>query len=135
MNSVDLVGRITHDPKISYTGDTQMCVAHFSVAAERPRRKDNPEKETDFPRIVAFGKLAEIIERYGIKGKLVSVHGSLQTKTYERKDGIKIFNMEVKAERIELLSPLERREPKPKEEPVEYETPDDFEQVDEDVPF
>ncbi|MEG0157074.1 MAG: single-stranded DNA-binding protein, partial [Anaerovoracaceae bacterium] len=53
MNSVVLIGRLTRDPEVRYTGD-QMAIASFSVAIDRPPRRDGT-KETDFPRITVFG--------------------------------------------------------------------------------
>jgi single-strand DNA-binding protein len=57
MNSVHLIGRLTRDPELRYT-TSQMAVATFSMAIDRPTRADR-EKETDFPRVTVFGKQAE----------------------------------------------------------------------------
>ncbi len=102
MNSVSLVGRLTRDPQIRYGSQSQMAVANFTLAVDRFRGRDGQEQTADFPDIVAFGKTAEIIEKYTSKGSLVGVSGRLQTRTYE-KDGRKVFVTEVVAERVELL--------------------------------
>ena len=55
MNSVVLIGRLTRDPEVRYTANTQMAVATFTIAIDRPVRAGG-EKQTDFPRITVFGK-------------------------------------------------------------------------------
>ena len=81
MNSVVLIGRLTRDPEIRYTANTQMAVATFTVAIDRPVRAGG-EKQTDFPRVTVFGKQAENCERFLAKGRLVGVQGRLQTVSY-----------------------------------------------------
>ena len=58
MNHAVLIGRLTRDPEVRYTPETQTAVARFSVAIDRPVRSDG-EKQTDFPKVVVFGKQAE----------------------------------------------------------------------------
>ena len=104
MNQVVLIGRLTRDPQIRYSSQSQMAVATFTLAVDRIRSRDDKDPGADFPDIVAFGKTAEIIEKYVTKGNLISVSGRLQTRSYE-KDGRKVYVTEVIAERVELLSP------------------------------
>lgn len=79
-NHVVLVGRLTRDPEIKFsTSGTQ--IATFSLAVDRG--KDN---EADFVNIVAFGKTAEFVGNYFVKGRLVLVEGPLRIEKYE-KDG------------------------------------------------
>lgn len=77
MNSVVLIGRLTKDPEIRYTRD-QTAVATFTVAIDRPVKKD-AEKKADFPRVTVFGRQAENCERYLAKGRLVGIQGRIQT--------------------------------------------------------
>ena len=62
MNSVVLIGRLTRDPELRYTAGTQMAVATFTLAIDRPVRAGG-EKQTDFPRVTVFGKQAENCEK------------------------------------------------------------------------
>jgi len=101
MNSVVLIGRLTKDPEVRYTGD-QMAVASFTVAIDRPQRADK-EKQTDFPRVTVFGKQAESCERFLKKGRLVAVEGRIQTGSYTNKDGQKVYTTDVVANRVEFL--------------------------------
>lgn len=102
MNNVTLIGRLTRDPEVRYTSGSQMAVARFSVAIDRPV-KQGQDKQTDFPSIVVFGKQAENCERYLSKGKLVGIEGRIQTGSYTNKDGNKVYTTDVVASRVEFL--------------------------------
>ena len=135
MNSVHLIGRLTRDPELRYT-TSQMAVATFSMAIDRPTRADR-EKETDFPRVTVFGKQAENCEKYLAKGMMTAVQGRLQTGSYTNKNGDKVFTTDVVAERVEFI---EWKDAKPRNEKTkaafnDYDIPDSFEQIDADVPF
>ncbi|WP_130863134.1 single-stranded DNA-binding protein [Bacilliculturomica massiliensis] len=100
MNSVSLVGRLTKDPEIRYTSETQHAVATFTLAVNRPLSK---EKAADFPRVVVWGRQAENCERYLAKGRLVSVQGRLQTSNYKAKSGEMKYATDIVAERVDFL--------------------------------
>lgn len=102
MNSVVLIGRLTRDPELRYTPSTQMAVATFSIAIDRPTRAGG-ERQTDFPRITVFGKQAENCERFLAKGRLVGVQGRLQTGSYQNKNGDTVYTTDVVADRVEFL--------------------------------
>lgn len=101
MNSVALIGRLTRDPEIRYTGD-QMAIATFSIAIDRPPRRDGT-RETDFPRITVFGRQAENCEKYLKKGRMVGVTGRIQTGSYTNKNGDKVYTTDIVADRVEFL--------------------------------
>ena len=94
MNSVVLIGRLTRDPELRYTSGSQMAVATFTIAIDRPVRAGG-EKQTDFPRVTVFGKQAENCEKYLAKGRLVGVQGRLQTGSYTNRDGVKVYTTDV----------------------------------------
>ncbi|MDO4482305.1 MAG: single-stranded DNA-binding protein [Bacillota bacterium] len=100
MNSVALVGRLTRDPELRYTAGTQTAVATFTLAVDRPFSKNN---ETDFIRIVVYGRPAENCGTYLAKGSLVGVQGRIQTGSYETKTGEKRYTTDVIADRVEFL--------------------------------
>lgn len=142
MNSVVLIGRLTRDPEVRYTGD-QMAIANFSVAIDRPPRRDGT-KETDFPRITVFGRQAENCEKYLRKGRLVAVQGRIQTGSYTNKNGDKVYTTDVVADRVEFLEWGDReggqggggsqRQAQQPAQPAEI--PRGFEAIDEDdLPF
>ncbi|MFV0516747.1 MAG: single-stranded DNA-binding protein [Aminipila sp.] len=102
MNSVVLIGRLTRDPEVRYTPGTQMAVATFTLAIDRPTGQGK-EKQTDFPRITVFGKQAENCERFLTKGRLVGVQGRIQTGSYKNKDGVTVYTTDVVANNVEFL--------------------------------
>lgn len=99
MNTVVLIGRLTRDPEIRYIPQSETAVANFTLAVDRPIK----EKTADFIRIVAFGKTAELVERFLVKGRLVGVQGRIQTGSYKTKEGDTRYTTEVYAERVEFL--------------------------------
>ncbi|MCB6993880.1 single-stranded DNA-binding protein [bacterium 210820-DFI.6.37] len=142
MNNVVLIGRLTRDPEVRYTSGTQMAVARFSIAIDRPVRNNGGEKQTDFPNIVVFGKQAENCERFLGKGRLVGVQGRIQTGSYVNKDGVKVYTTEVVANNVEFLDWGDRSE-RGSSRPAEQTSPKDdmgipdgFQAIeDEDIPF
>ena len=135
MNSVILIGRLTRDPETKYTAATQTAVATFSLAIDRPARAD-AEKKTDFPRVVVYGKQAEICEKYLEKGRLVAVEGRLQTGSYKNRDGATVYTTDVVANRVQFLE-WKKQDKAGSVNPEDMipELPDGFEQLDDDVPF
>ena len=102
MNTVILIGRLTRDPEVRYGDKTGTAVARFSVAIDRGKDKEGKDRGADFPNVVCFGRLAEIVGKNQRKGRLVGVSGHLQTGSYE-KDGQKYYTTEVFANRVEFL--------------------------------
>ncbi len=103
MNSVSLVGRLTKDPELRFTA-TGKAVATFSLAVNRTFSKSD---EADFFNIVTWQKTAENCANYLAKGQQVAVLGRLQSRSYENKEGRRVFIVEVVANEVEFL---ERRE-------------------------
>lgn len=118
MNNVSLVGRLTRDPELRYTSESSMAVARFSIAIDRPSKKDG-EKQTDFPNIVVFGKQAESCERFLSKGRQVGIQGRIQTGSYTNKDGVKVYTTDVVANYVEFLGGREEKNEERAEQQVE----------------
>lgn len=102
MNSVVLIGRLTRDPEVRYISESQMAIATFTVAIDRPTRAGQ-EKKTDFPRVTVFGRQAENCEKFLAKGRLVGVQGRIQTGSYTNRDGATVYTTDVVADRVEFL--------------------------------
>lgn len=98
MNQVQLVGRCVRDPEVRYNGE--LAIAKFSIAIDDGWGE---KKKTNYPSVVAFGKTAEFIEKNVNKGKLVAVVGKLQTGSYEKSDGTKVYTTDVIADKFYLL--------------------------------
>jgi len=103
LNKVILVGRLGADPEVRYTQDQQMVV-NMKIATDEQWKDKNGEKvqKTEWHRVVAFGKLAEICGNYMAKGRLVYIEGRLQTRSWE-KDGAKQYTTEIVASAMKML--------------------------------
>lgn len=101
MNRVELIGRITRDPELRYTGNN-IATTRFTLAVNRPFQSQNGEQGTDFINIVVWRKQAENVKKYVSKGSLVAVEGRIQTGSYER-DGQRIFTTDVVADSVQFL--------------------------------
>lgn len=109
-NKVFLIGRLTKDPELRYTS-TMVPVTNFTLAVDRPFLNQRGERDTDFIRIVAWRRLAEVCNEYLQKGLLTCVLGRLQVRNYEDKMGKTRFISEVVANEVEFLEyPEEEKE-------------------------
>ena len=102
MNKVIIMGRLTRDPDIKYSGqDNQMAIARYTVAVDRRFKRDG-EPTADFIPCVAFGKSAEFAEKYFHKGIKVVIEGRIQTGSYTNKEGQKVYTTDVIVESSEF---------------------------------
>ncbi|MBE5812305.1 MAG: single-stranded DNA-binding protein [Clostridiales bacterium] len=91
------MGRLTRDPEVRYTANTNALVCSFSLAVGRNFKREG-QPDADFINIVAWGKTGEFCSKYFTKGQQVAVCGRLQTRNYDDKDGKKVYVTEVIAE-------------------------------------
>lgn len=134
MNKTCLIGNLVRDPQISYTGESQMAVARFTIAINRMKKDGG----ADFPSIVVFGKQAENCEKYLHKGSKVGIEGRIQTGSYEREDGTRIYTTDVVADRVEFLNKVDGQESTENRSTDEYKPSEpipDFAELDGYVPF
>ncbi|SHK04686.1 single-stranded DNA-binding protein [Tepidibacter formicigenes] len=110
MNSVVLVGRLTKDPELRYIPGTGRPVATFSIAVNRAFVNKEGKREADFFNIVVWGKPGENCANYLSKGRLVSVRGSIQNRSYETQTGERRYITEIVADRVEFLESKGRSE-------------------------
>ena len=103
MNRVDLVGRLTRDPELRHTTSGR-AVCQLNLAINRTFTNQNGEREADFINVVVWDKQAENVSKYVSKGRLVSVEGRLQSRSYDDKDGKKVYVTEVVANNVQFLS-------------------------------
>ena len=101
MNIVAISGNLTRDPEVRHTNNN-MAIASFSIAINRPPKKDGTEGGADFPRVTVFGNQAENCQSFLKRGSKVIVVGKIQTGSYE-KDGQKIYTTDVIADRVEFI--------------------------------
>ena len=99
LNRAILMGRLTKDPEFKQTPNN-VSVATFSLAVDRNYQSDKDNKQTDFINIVAWRHTAEFVSKYFTKGQLVAVEGSIQTRSYQDKDGNNRTVFEVVADQV-----------------------------------
>lgn len=105
VNKVMLIGNLGRDPEIRYTPDGT-AVASFSIATSREwndRSTGEKKKQTEWHRIVAFRRLAEICGEYLSKGSQVYIEGHLQTRDWDDKEGNKRYTTEIVANQMQML--------------------------------
>jgi single-strand DNA-binding protein len=138
VNRVTLLGNLGHDPEVRKTTNGK-SVVNVNLATSRrwTDEKGKTEERTDWHRVVAFGRTAEVIGEYVRKGSQLYVEGQLQTRGYLGKEKEKRFVTEVIAQRIQLLGrPEDKKVPAGGEIPAAPAEPPVHEgQMEDDVPF
>ena len=100
INSVTLLGRLGKDPELRFTnGGASVC--EFSVATDRGSRGD--DKVTDWHKVIAWEKQAEVASKFLKKGSEVCVQGEVRYGKFKGKDGVERHTTEVKAHRLTLI--------------------------------
>jgi single-strand binding protein len=100
VNKVILIGRFVRDPEVRYTSNDKCC-ANFSIAVDR-KYKQEGQQDADFPRVIAWGKTAEFIEKYFRQGMKIVIEGRIQTGKYTNKEGQTVYTTDVVAESVEF---------------------------------
>lgn len=96
------MGRMTRDADIRYSqGENAMAIARITLAVDRRYKRDG-EPTADFINCVAFGKIAEVIERYCKQGTKLVVEGRWQTGSYTNKDNIKVYTNDCMIENLDF---------------------------------
>ncbi len=141
VNKATIIGNVGNDPEMKYTASGQ-AVANFSIATnESWTGKDGQKNErTEWHRIVAWGRLAEICGQYLSKGKPVYVEGSIRTRSWEDRDGNTKYTTEIHAKELQFLgggqesSGVEKPPQESESGRPPIEVPDD-KSMDDDIPF
>lgn len=136
VNKVILIGNLGADPEIRYLSNGT-AVANFRIATTENRINRSGEKVsfTEWHRIVAFGRLAEICKDYLNKGKQVYIEGRLRTRQWEDKNGNRRSTTEIVALQMQMLGPPGTTVDLPlPEKEFEIET-EEIPEPDEEVPF
>lgn len=93
MNAVQLLGRFTRDNEFKELGGTS--VFRNNIAVQRNFKNKDGERESDFINVVAFGKTAELLNQYFSKGQQVALEGRIQTGSYDKEDGTRVYTTDV----------------------------------------
>ncbi|HKL20059.1 MAG TPA: single-stranded DNA-binding protein [Halalkalibaculum sp.] len=144
LNKAMIIGRLGQDPDVRYT-QSNTAVANLSVAtSERYKDKSGEWKEnTEWHRVVAWGRLAEICQEYLKKGSQVYIEGPIQTRSWEDKDGQTKYTTEIKALTMTMLDskgsggggnvPEKPKNSQPVSSNVDLN--ENFDDIDDDLPF
>jgi single-strand DNA-binding protein len=111
LNKAILMGRLVADPELRRTPNNN-SVTSFTLAVNRSFTRQGEQPQTDFIDIVAWGKTAEFVSRYFVKGQLVAVAGRIQTRMWEDKQGNKRKTVEVVAEEVHFAEPKRDSQPR-----------------------
>lgn len=111
LNKTILIGRLTKKPEIKKT-QSNLSVTQYTVAVERFRTSNNGPT-ADFISCVTWRQSADYLSKYGQKGTLVAIEGSIQTRNYVAKDGNKRYVTEVLTDQVQILN-----QPKTQQAPV-----------------
>jgi len=129
-NKVFLIGNLTRDPEVRYT-PSGLPVARFTVAVNRPKKKDAEKNDVDFINVAAWRRLAEICGEYLKKGNPVAIEGRLSIRSYQAKTGEKRTAVEVVADGMQMLG----RKPQSVLDSRTEEIPEETKAGEEEVPF
>lgn len=127
MNKVILMGRLTRDPIVRYTGEGN-ATARYTLAVGRKSRE-----EVDYISCVAFGKAAEFAEKYLKKGIKIAIAGRIQTGSYENREGQKVYTTDVIVEEQEFAESKKQKTEGGEQDADGFMTMPDG--IDEDIPF
>ena len=139
INKVILVGRLGRDPEVRHT-NTGNIVVNFTIATSdtwTDRQTGEKKEKTEWHRVVAFQKLAELCGNYLSKGRQVYVEGSLQTREWADKDGNKRYTTEIVASTVQFLGDTAGgKQPSSfSESDMPASSGADFSDPDDDIPF
>ena len=148
LNVIAVQGRLVADPELRKTPNN-ISTTTFTIACDRSYVKAGAERQTDFFDIVAWRGTAEFVCKYFKKGQLIALEGSLQTRTYEDKEGKKRKVYEIVANNVhfaeskkssaaaESTESIAQRPPREENSAFSAGAPEDFAVVDEseDLPF
>jgi len=126
LNRIILIGRLTRDPELKYTGSGH-AVANFTLAVDKPYVGQDGERGVDFIDVVVWRKLAEVCANHLVKGRLAAVEGRLEIRSYEDQQGVRRKVAEVVADNVRFL---DRGKDRGKEQTSSSDTDEpDFDQI------
>lgn len=140
INRATIVGNVGRDPEIKYAA-SGTCVANLSVATSEVRTdRGTKVEETEWHRVVLFGKAAEIAEQYVKKGSMVGIEGRIKTEKWTDKDGVERYTTKIMGDRLYLLGgrgggDAAREDDRPARRAPQQQSNQSFEDMDDDIPF
>ena len=135
MNIVTLIGRLTRDPEIRYSqGENAMALARYTLAVDKNFKKK--DDKANFINCVAFGKIAETVEKHVFKGSKIAVIDEWTTGSYKNKDGNTVYTNDCNISKLEFCESKSQSNSQPQPTPSNdnswLDIPDD---VEDSLPF
>lgn len=130
INNVTLTGRLTKDINLKYT-QSGKAIGSFTLAVNRNYKDANGNKQVDFIRCLAWGKVGELLDQYCGKGSLIGIVGQIQTRSYENDQNQKVYLTEVNVRELTFLET--RKESQETSEQGNMTNPQEI--LDDDLPF
>ncbi len=133
VNKVILIGRLGADPELKYT-PSGSAHARFNLATNRvwKDQEGNKQEKTNWHKVVAWGKLAEIMGEWLKKGRRVYIEGRIETRSFEDKNGARQWITEVVADNMEMLGD---RGADSSEDAESSPPPEENQEEEDDLPF
>ncbi len=129
------VGRLTKNVEVKHT-KSEIAVASFTIAINRPFKSPNGEYEADFINCIAWRQSAENLAKYCSKGDLIAVSGSVQTRSYDDNEGNRRFITEIQTDTITYLETnREKQEVEQSVAKVKEKAKHDVDDIESDLPF
>lgn len=138
VNKVILVGHLGADPEVRYTqGGAPVASLRLATSESWKNKNGQKEEKTEWHRVVAWGKLAELASQYLSKGRQIYVEGRIQTRSWDDKEGQKRYTTEIVANNIQFLGGGPGKgAPESKEMPQDLPPPpESLEGGEDDIPF
>ena len=133
LNEVKLIGRVGQSPELK--GDTTKVVNLSLATTDKWKKGGETKEKTEWHRLVFWGKLAEIVEKYVSKGSLIYISGKLVTEKWRDKDGRDVYTTKINVRDMKMLSGREHQD-EVKDKPEETVKPDELsDEVDDTLPF
>ena len=111
LNRVTLIGNVGKDPEIKTFASGNKVASITLATSERYKDRNGEQKEdTEWHSVQAFGKLADVVERFVHKGSLLYLDGKIRTRSYEA-DGRTVYRTEILADHIQMLDRREGNRP------------------------
>lgn len=146
INKVILIGNLGKDPEVRFSQDgTAICNINIATSSKwKDKNSGEQREETEWHRVVFYGKLAEIVGEYLKKGKSIYLEGRLKTRKWQNKEGVDQYTTEVIADLMQMLSgrddgdsgARERSAPAPRTNPTpQPPQSSNLADMDDDIPF
>ena len=126
MNKVWLRGNLTRDPELRENQNGKQST-RFNIGVRRDFKNANGEYDSDFLNCVAYGNMAETINKYFHKGSGILITGHIQTGSYDKEDGTRVKTTDIVVESMEFDRSSSNKEEKEEEKPKQKLSDEPFE--------